>query len=503
MQTLAAAEYPLLSKSRYVAGLQCHLRVWYDRHRPELREAPSEELQAIFDQGHAVGGLATQLFPGGVLVAEDHTRGHEARELTQQLMSRGDVPAVFEAAFVHGGTQVRIDALRRRPGERWDIIEVKSTASVKQTHLDDVAVQYWVAKGAGVKVSRAYVCTLNTAYVFDGVQLDLQRLFSLHDVTKEVRARQPGITPGVRDMIGVLQSVHPPAVSPGAHCDSPYECPYIAHCRRGLEPVLNPLEDLPNLSAKKASRLRELGVTTVEGLDGTPEEFRLSQLQARVRDCVRTGTEYVGPGLEGALAEPAYPIHHLDFEAFNPAIPRYADTSPYQALPFQWSNHIENRDGHVRHEGYLSAQDRDPREELAVALLRSVGRVGTICSYSPYERQVISGLAHHLPKYARRLRALLPRLWDLLPIIRRHYYHPNFHGSFSIKTVLPVLVPSLSYDGLEVADGIQAGRAYLEAITTSDPARKGRLLGALRAYCAQDTMAMVELRRALWHRVQG
>ena len=175
-------------------------------------------------------------------------------------------------------------------------------------------------------------------------------------------------------------------------------------------------------------------------------------------------------------------------------------TRPYQALPFQWSNHIEATPGQLQHDEYLCREDVDPREAFAMTLLETLGSDGTICIYSSYEVTVIRQLAEVLPHLAQRLLALEEQIWDLCGVIKKNFYHPQFHGSFSLKQVLPVLVPSMSYGALSVRDGEAASLAYVESIMTSDEQRRKELQAGLLAYCGQDTLAMVELRRALAER---
>jgi Domain of unknown function(DUF2779) len=206
----------------------------------------------------------------------------------------------------------------------------------------------------------------------------------------------------------------------------------------------------------------------------------------------------VGPGLRAALDTVEYPVHHLDFETLGSAIPLYPNIRPYQSVPFQWSNHIETTDGTLRHEAYLCAGTQDPREALAVALSRSVGQEGSICTYSNYERTVLSGLADAFPAHRRDLLAVMARLWDLHAIIRQHYYHPGFQGSFSIKAVLPAVAPHLAYDDLEIQEGTMASlQFYRMTFEATDATERARIRTALLEYCERDTLAMVELRKAL------
>jgi hypothetical protein len=244
--------------------------------------------------------------------------------------------------------------------------------------------------------------------------------------------------------------------------------------------------------------LSEMGISDIQHI---PDTFRLNGTQAKIRECVINNREYVGSDLGSTLNEYGYPIHFLDFETVNPAIPRYTDTSPYQVLPFQWSDHILSKEGSLTHKEYLCSEDKDPREELTESLLESLGDKGSICTYGPYEKTVISGLAKNFSRHRDRLDALRDRCKDLLSRIRRGYYHPEFNGSFSLKSVLPVLVPSVSYEDLSIQEGTMAGIEYLKMI---DPNRssdeKERIRKDLLEYCGLDTLAMVKIREELLKR---
>jgi hypothetical protein len=409
-------------------------------------------------------------------------------------MANPKVPAIFEASFVHGGVRSRADILARARRGKWDLVEVKSALDVKEVNVDDLAVQHWVLKGAGLDVRMAGILTLNRDYVYDGGEYDVDALFVFHDLTDVVPGMANDVAKNVKAMHEMLAAKKPPKVEPGEQCSDPYECPYYGHCTRNITFPEHPFDELPKLHPSKRAALQALGVVTI---DEIPDGFKLTALQERVRDCVRTDRQYVSDHLARELTKLEYPIHHLDFETCMMALPRYKGTRPYQPLPFQWSSDIESAAGKVRHEEYLCCEDHDPRAEFTRTLLASLGTQGTICIYTSYEIRVIRELAEALPKYAKRLRALEPRCWDLCALIRERFYDPRFHGSYSLKKVLPVLVPSMSYDGLSVQDGQEAGRAYVEALTTSDAKRRAEIRAALVEYCGQDTLAMVRLREAL------
>jgi len=220
--------------------------------------------------------------------------------------------------------------------------------------------------------------------------------------------------------------------------------------------------------------------------------------QNRIRNCVKNNEEYFSRELRSELEEVEYPVHFLDFETLGLAVPRYAGTRPYQTVPFQWSDHILYGDGKIEHREYLCDDDKDPREEFAVTLLEALEGRGSVITYTSYEEGVIRGLAEDLPRYRDQLLAILGRIIDLYVIIKKHYYHPEFHGSFSLKSVLPALLPEMDYRNLDVQEGQQAGLEYLRMISNSTSSNdKKKIRKALLNYCEHDTLAMLKIREEL------
>jgi len=333
---------------------------------------------------------------------------------------------------------------------------------------------------------------LNTGYVYPGGPFDLTQLFQEEDLTREVQHRQQGIPARLAEMRRTLATPTPPKIAPDDQCFSPYKCSFWEHCTK--DKPARWIYHLPG-SRQACHDLATLGAQTI---DDIPSDYPLQLIQQRVKDNV----EWIGPGLRAALDTVVYPVHHLDFETLGSAIPVYPNTHPYQSVPFQWSNHIETADGRLRHEAYLCPDARDPREELAVALVKSLGRQGSICTYTGYERSVLTGLAEAFPHLRTDLERVCDRLWDLHPVIKAHYYHPSFNGSYSIKAVLPAVAPHLAYDDLEIREGMMASLQFHRmAFGDGDPAEKTRLRTALLKYCERDTLAMVELRKALLAKV--
>ena len=193
-----------------------------------------------------------------------------------------------------------------------------------------------------------------------------------------------------------------------------------------------------------------------------------------------------------------YPIHFLDFETDNPAIPRFEGLHPYQQFPFQYSCHVLQQDGSVTHHEYLHTNTSDPRKPLLESLITHISACGSVVVYSAsFEQKVLENLALSFSEHASSLQSIIDRLWDQLDIFRYHYMHPDFCGSNSLKDVLPVLVPSLCYEDLDVQDGLEAQVVWNLMLNTTNETKKSEMIEHLKAYCGLDTLATVEIHKVL------
>jgi hypothetical protein len=484
---------PRLSKSKFLSGLQCHKRLYLEIHQPTLATPPDASMQAILDMGTEIGILAQRRFRGGVLVKSGFREREAAIAETAALLQDRLTPAIFEGAFEYDGVLVRVDILERvrnDAGESssWRLIEVKSSARVKNVHLDDLSVQSHVVQGVGLRLDATCLMHIDTGYLYRGGEVDLQGLFSIEDLSEAVKDRQLGVPERLAAMKAIVSEPYAPAVEPGQHCHAPYECPFWSHCTKE-----KPSRWIHHLPGKKeiVSQLVRQGIMTI---DDIPNEIRLSDVQRKVKDNV----EWISPELGRILRSVRYPIHHLDVETVMLAVPRFPSTRPYQSLPVQWSNHIELESGEVMHQEFLHGEASDPRRRWVEALIESLGETGSIVVYSAYEEAIIRQLAEVFPEFKSAFKTIVDRLWDLLDVIKSHYYHPAFCGSYSIKSVLPAVVPSLGYGDLTIQEGGQAAAEYYRMVfLESDWVEQAAIRDALLRYCARDTSAMVELRRAL------
>lgn len=495
---MSPTQIPILSKSRFVAGLQCPLRLWYMYYRPELATEVSSVQQAIFDTGHEVGRLATRLYPGGILIEEGHLHHDTAMRSTLEALEDPSVPAVFEGAFLFDGVRIRADILERLDDGKWNLVEVKSSASVKDVYLPDVAIQCHVLSGSGLTIAGAGILHVNNQYVYDGRRLELASFFALSDITGQAIAYQDQILIQIAGFKQMLAQADPPEIPPSPHCRNPYKCAFWEHCTREKPDFW--VMGLPGMTQEKFDELAALGIEDIREI---PASFSLNKSQQRIKDCLESNTDYISRELRDALLDVEYPVHFLDFETVSPAVPRYTGTRPYQTIPFQWSDHVLSKDGTIEHRQYLCTEDKDPREEFTGTLLEVLGPAGTIFVYTTYETRILRELAESVPKYCDRLRATLDRFKDLHAMIKKYVYHRDFHGSFSLKAVLPALVPSMRYDNLAIQEGSLASLAFLRTLAPETPEKdRKKIRESLLEYCRCDTMAMVEIREELLKRVR-
>jgi hypothetical protein len=495
----------LLSKSRLIDYRQCRKRLWLEIHRKDLREDdPSAKLRMA--AGNEVGELARRLYDAqgnGVLL--DAQRDGFQRVFEQSMELLPQRRPLFEAGYTADGLFALVDLLLPDgDGRTWRLVEVKSAASVKDYHRDDLAIQVYILERSGVPLSGASVACIDTAWTYPGGG-DYSGLLKEQDLLDEARRRAPEVHQWAQDAQLVAALAEAPAIAMGKHCQAPFPCPYSAHCQQQgstpSDPVAAPVEWLPQVRATRLkARLAEPGVVSMEQVD----DRLLNDLQKRVKRSSLQGEPWCNPAAaRAALQRVQWPLYMLDFEAVNPAIPRWPGTRPFQQIPFQYSLHVMNRDGTVDHHDFLDLSGADPRRALAEKLVRDIPASnaqepgGTVLAYNAsFEGQVISALATEMPDLTAALQDIKSRLMDLLPVARDAWYHPAQQGSWSIKKVLPTLGDgSPSYADLQdVADGQEAVEAYLRATSRGvDPAEVQHLREALLRYCKQDTEAMVKL----------
>ena len=473
----------LLSKSKYLNGLQCPKYLWLLFNEPERIPKPDTTTQYIFDQGHLVGELAKRLFPDGVDIPVDDFIGNIKQ--TERLLQQRS--PLFEAGIFAEGLYSRVDILNPASDHDWDIIEVKSTTDVKDVHLDDVSFQKYCCEKVGVKIRKCFLMHINNQYIKNG-ELDPQQYFTLQDITSNIEESGKGIEDRIDTLLEVISARECPNVTIGRHCSNPYDCP-LAECWDFL-----PEGNVFNLyrGGSKSFELFNSGILTIRDI---PDEYRLTGAQQIQKTCETTGQAYIDKaGISGFLSTLQSPHYFLDFETISPVIPMFDGTRPYQTIPVQFSLHIIKKDGvKPEHFSFLAGGVDDPRPAFLAELKKVLGNTGSIVVYNQgFEEGILKELALAFPEYDNWVKQVRDRLVDLLiPFRKFHYYHPLQKGSASLKSVLPALTGK-DYAGMDIADGQSASIAF-QTVTYGEVSEEERnkVIADLEKYCALDTEAML------------
>jgi hypothetical protein len=479
-----------LSKSQFIRGLQCHKSLYLHKYHPELREELSQETKQRFQAGTEVGLLAQQLFPGGVNIPFDELSVSEQLAATQAAIA-GGADTLYEAAFSHNDVFVKVDILHKGKNG-WELYEVKGTTQQKDHHLDDVAIQYYVLRGAGLSLSNASLVHINNDYVRRG-DIEVEKLFTVVDMTDSVEERFKSIDDDLTALREMLKGPVP-GITIGDYCTTPYECDFWGYCWRDI-----PEDSVFSLKGRGVNKfeLYKQGIVRVHDI---PLDLLNNTQRFQVEMALTRGHVADTPRIKEFLDTLWYPLYFLDFETFQSAIPLYDGTRPYQQIPFQYSLHsLEAEGARLRHAEYLAAPGGDPRRELLEKLLEEIPDNGCVLAYhQQFEKQILAHLAEWFPDCAPRITALLEKMRDLaLPFKERCMYCWEMQGSYSLKHVLPAVVPELTYEGMAISDGGMAMAAYFCMCESADHEEVEQIRRDLLAYCTLDTLAMVRLLEAL------
>jgi len=487
-----------LSKSLYTKAIQCPKALWLKKYKKEVLTPPNATALARFETGNVVGDLACKLFPNGKEVIYNPDDFNDMVATTQQWLDEG-LEYIYEATFVYAGILVLIDVLKVMPNGL-EIYEVKSSSSIKDIYLHDVSIQLYVLTKLGYTVIKSHIVHIDSSYVRVD-ELDLNRLFKIVNVSDEVNALQIDIPKRLEEFeVYLADRSNEPDIDIGSHCNKPYECDAKEYCWRVQRNIPEYcVFNIFNLGSKKQVELYELGIVNIEDI---PDEYAMTAIQKQKVQNWKSKEIFIDKeSIQGFLNTLRYPIYHLDFETFQQAIPEWRGISPYQQIPFQYSLHIEHVDGTVEHKEFLGRDGFDPRYELAKRLVRDIPKGVTVLAYNmSFEKDVNIKLAERFPEFKNHLLAINENVKDLMfPFQKKYYVTPQMQGSYSIKYVLPSLVPSM-VEAYKNLNGIQNGSDAMNAfakLSSMNKKEKEETRIALLAYCKLDTLAMVEVLKKL------
>lgn len=484
-----------LSKSQYIRALQCPKMLWMDKFMPD-KAVCNDNLEGIFETGNEVGNLARSYFGEYALVDFSFDK-KQMIEDTEKYTYSG-AKNIAEASFLWDDLFCSVDILHKNP-YGWDIIEVKSSTHTTPVYIEDMAFQYYVLKKSGLSITGIYNMHLNSEYVRRG-RLELGRLFSIEDCTDIVLSKQEYVRTNIdniRKFMAVADDMEPETIL-GLHCDKPYNCAYTDYCRRNL-PHPNVFDIRSNMKGKRKYDLFDSGIVSFEDVIKSGARLSVNQQLQVEAEYYEKPPKINKKKIKECLDEFSYPLYFLDFETFQPAIPKFDGTKPYMQIPFQYSLHIQDCKGaEPEHREFLAKEGTDPRRSLAEKLCEDIPRdVCTLAYNMKFEKMIIKSLAEEFADLAPHLMNIYENIKDLMvPFEKKYYYDRAFEGSYSIKYVLPAMCPNdpeLNYHNL---DGIHNGgeaMAAFDGLEKRSPEEVAQIRKNLLAYCRLDTLAMVKI----------
>ena len=457
------------------------------------RDKLNESRQYIFNRTNQLIELARRMFPGGEDCATiSKLKAVNKVDETKALLLAGNT-LLYDASFQHNGVVTTLDILQIKDGNYYGF-EIKSSSRITSNHIMDAALQYYVLSNNGVFLSDFTVMTLNPFY-HKKREIEPELLFMKKSVFNKILPLQEFISSKLAGMHEVISQNEAPVIHMSEHCHSPHSCDFIENCRGDIES-----DSILYLQGASRQTVYELFHAGVRKIGQVPIDFNLSAEQKIQYSVIQSGAEYIDKkGLSAFFEKVHYPIHYLDFEMFMPAVPLFEGNTPYQHLPFLYSIHRQNSsDGTTEHTCFLAPTGSDPTEKFIYQLLLDLGDSGSIFVFdATHERRILNKAAGQFPRYKNSIHLVLNRIIDLsLPFQNKLYYHQEMKGSYSMKTLLPIFAPNLSFDVLKIKNGMEAMLAF-EQMHESDEVLKQELSEALIDYCKMDTFGLVKIAESL------
>jgi len=481
-----------LSKSKYCMAIQCPKMLWMKKNMPEEFDESALN-QSALDNGNMVGDLAMGLLGDYVEVPFSKNLS-EMIDKTAELIADG-TPIICEASFDYNGAFCSVDILKNNGDKVVELYEVKSSTSLSDIYLEDVAYQCYVLKMNGYKVTRACVVYLNNQYIRHGA-LDIQQLFHIEDVTTTVFDKIASVPENIKRFEKYMEQTSEPADDISPRCFDPYDCGFWGYCTRKL-PKPN-VFDVAGLLKRKKFECYYDNIISFEDLNTcgklNPKQYR--QVEYELFDYAPHIEKQC---IKDFLDTLTYPLYFLDFESYQPPVPLFDNTKPYQQIAFQYSLHYyETEGGELKHKEYLAYPGGDPRRALAEQLCRDIPLdVCTTAYNKAFEQTRLREMAEIYPDLHDHLMNIHDHIVDLmLPFQHHEYYTKAMQGSYSIKYVLPALFPndpSLDYHNLESVHNGSEASAMFDMMSNMNPEDLEKYRKDLLKYCGLDTYAMVKV----------
>ena len=483
----------LLSKSDYMLYLAHPAWLWLKKHDKDKLPHIDDNTQATFDAGNLFEGYAEKLFDDGERLGfSDYTSYLALPEQTMEALI-GGAKTIYQARFIAGQLTCICDVVHVVGDKTFDLYEIKSSTKAKPEHATDLAFQAHVLRESGFTVRNINVVHVNNEYIRHG-NINPEEFCTITDVTSEVNALSEATKLHAQEALEVMQSSDMPDLSPVLAAGSSFG-DWLSIYKSLTNPPNDSIYYLCGLNAAKVKALEEAGIEKIADI---PDDFKLSPKQHKQATATKLNQQLIThEPIQGLLKSFEYPLYFLDYETLAGIVPPFEGMRPYQQVPFQYSLHIlDSPDSELRHEEYLHREGTNPCKDVAEALRSHIGDKGTVLAWNMgFEKSCNKTLAEEVPELKDFLLNLNDRMNDLmLPFSKLWYVDKDFYGSASIKKVLPVLVPTLSYAELGIHEGASAQRLWMQGVIDGkDSIDKEVLFADLLEYCKLDTLAMVEI----------
>lgn len=484
-----------LSKSDFMLFLRHPAWLWLKKHDKDKLPPVDDDTQAIFDAGFLFESYAEKLFPNATKLEYDRSDYNGYKNLTKRTADviNSGANTIMQGRFEAGRTTCICDVLVKTGNNSFDLYEIKSSTHAKPEHEPDLAFQMIVLQDSGYKVGKVFVVHVNNQYIRKG-EVVAEELVTITDVTESVKKLEDETRHNISKAIQIMDCTECPDISP-SHAKLGAFNDWL-----GIYKTLADVDEysIYNLCTPGASKIAKLEAMGVKNIADIPEDFSLSDKQRSQVDATKCDNVFIDKEkIKAFLDGLQYPLYFLDYETLSSVVPYFDGLGPYKQLPFQYSLHILDKpNGTVQHKEYLHSSNTNPVEPLSEQLKSEIGKSGTVLVwFEGFEKSCNELMGLVSPKYAKFYKDLNDRVVDLMiPFSTCSYVHKDFFGSASIKKVLPVLIPELSYKDLDIHAGGAAQRLWMEAILDGKRAdEKDTILKNLLEYCKLDTLAMVKI----------
>lgn len=489
-----------LSKSDYMLFIRHPAWLWLKKFDKYKLPPIDDNTQAMFDTGHDFESYAEQLFPEGFRLGfSNYDEYLLLPEKTQEALNRG-AKAIFQGRFEAKGITCIIDVLERVSDNVFDLVEIKSSTRAKPEHYYDLAFQLLVLEKSGIEVRNIYVMHANKDYVRNG-DINSSELVGKTDVTEKVRELSDVTVSTLEKARELLDTRVRPDISP-RHVNTLgiSGTTWFADWMTVFESLVPELDtySIYYLSYPSAEQIGKLEDRGIELISDISEEHALRPKQIAQIKTTKNNTRIIEKEkIKEFLDTFTYPLYFFDYETLSSIIPPFDGMSPYKDYPFQYSLHVlESPDAKLKHLEYIHTENSNPMPDLIEQLKKDIGDSGTVLTWNMvYEKSCNTRMASFYPEHKEFLEGVNERILDLMtPFSEMWFVDKDFFGSASVKNVLPVLCPELSYKELDVSDGLLARRVWTETyLQGKNKENTSEIYSNLSKYCTLDTFAMVKI----------